>query len=313
MSTDIIAQLKNQQVTVPKGLDEDTLAVAGGASTGGTKRISIRGGVFRKVVGGKEVANIEDRHMNVIFVKMAHKASRTFYDSSYKEGEKVAPVCWSSDSNTPDADVETKQAKACNECPHSVRGAQKQCRLSWRTAVVLPDDPGGDVLQLVLPATSSFGKESNGKYPFRPYVQTLASNNISASRVVTRMQFDTNSPTPKLLFSAVGIVPEEQLETLVEQRNSKVAEQAVKLTVYQADSNEAPQQTQAKPIEIQEPVEQPVQQTQEPIQEPLVKEAPKEDLGDVAEPTLRNAEQVNNPAEKVNDVSDIISKWSTKD
>lgn len=304
MSTDIIAQLKSQQVTVPRGLDEDTLAVAGGASTGGIKRISIRGGVFRKVVGGKEVANIEDRHMNVIITKMSHTASRTFYNTSYKEGEKVSPICWSSDSRKPDTDVQNKQAASCDECPHSIKGAQTPCRLSWRTAVVLPDDPSGDVLQLTLPATSSFGKEDNGKYPFRPYIQMLASNNISASRVITRMQFDTKSPTPKLLFSAVGIVPEEQLPIIEEQRNSKTAEQAVALTVYQADSST----TETTP----EPVAQPSQPLVQPT-EPLVKEVPQEAVEDIAEPILRNAEQVNAPADKVNDVTDIINKWSTKD
>ena len=54
------------------GLDEDTLAVAGGGGKGAMKRISIKGGVFRKYAGGKEVGAIEDRHMNVIFVKMSY-------------------------------------------------------------------------------------------------------------------------------------------------------------------------------------------------------------------------------------------------
>ena len=296
MSTDIIAQLKQNALAVPTGVDEDTLAVAGGSVNNGTKRISIRGGVFRKVVGGKEVASIEDRHMNVIIAKMAHNASRTFYDTSYKEGEKVAPVCWSNDSNKPDPEVENPPASACNQCPHSVRGAEKSCRLSWRTAVVLPDDPSGDVLQLVLPATSAFGKEDNGKWPFRPYIQMLASNNISASKVITKMQFDTKSPTPKILFSPAGIVPEEHHALIDEQKKSQAAQQAVNLTVYQADSSgstenkvEAPQ-TQAK-------------SNPEPVQTDAVTD-------DVEEPIKREADKPQ--AEKVNDVSDVINKWATK-
>jgi hypothetical protein len=195
MSNDIILSLKSQIATIKTGLDDDTRAVAGGGA-GGMKRISIKGGVFRKMAGGKEVASIEDRHMNVIFVKMAHTASRTYYSGAYKEGEKVAPLCWSSDSKTPDAEVKTPQAKSCDSCPWSVKGSGQggsgtACRLSWRTAVVLPNNPGGDVMQLVLPATSCFGKEENGKWPFRPNIQMLANNDISAGRVVTKMQFDT--------------------------------------------------------------------------------------------------------------------------
>src|SRR6056300_1130029 len=118
MSTDIIAQIKQDLATAPKGVDDITSAI--GARRGsGSKRISIRGGVFRKVVGGKEVASIEDRHMNVIFVNASPTASRTFYDTTYKEGERVSPTCWSSDSNKPDADVENKQASSCSECPNS--------------------------------------------------------------------------------------------------------------------------------------------------------------------------------------------------
>ena len=78
MSKDIIANIQNQLAEVSYGLDEDTKAIAG-ASAGGNKRISIKGGVFRKMAGGKEIGAIEDRHMNVIFVKMAHNPSRTYY------------------------------------------------------------------------------------------------------------------------------------------------------------------------------------------------------------------------------------------
>ena len=94
MSTELVNLAALGSLAVAGGLDEDTLAVAGGARQGGSKRISIKGGVFRKYAGGKEIGAIEDRHMNVIIVKMAHKASRMFYDKGYKEGEKVSPACW---------------------------------------------------------------------------------------------------------------------------------------------------------------------------------------------------------------------------
>ena len=253
MSNDIIASLKSQLSQIQGGLDEDTRAVAGGGGAG-TKRISIKGGVFRKMAGGKEVGAIEDRHMNVIFVKMAHNAARTYYSGTYKEGEKSAPTCWSSDGKTPDADVKTPQASACDKCQFSVKGSGQggsgaACRLSWRTAVVLPHDPAGDVMQLVLPATSCFGKEESGKFPFRPYIQMLANNNISAGRVITKMQFDTKSPVPKLLFSPVAPVPQEDYEAILKQRDSAAAESAIKLTVYQADEADAP----AEVAQVEEP------------------------------------------------------------
>ena len=264
---------------VELGLDEDTLAVAGGA-TKGNVRISIDGRVFRKFVGGKEISVNTDNNMNVIFVKMAHTPSRTFYNSVYKKGVRVSPACWSNDSKNPDPEVKNPVASSCESCPNSVKGSGQggmgsACRLSWRTAVVLPNDPAGQVHQLVLPGTSAFGEEVNGKRPFRPYVQMLANNNVSAGRVVTKMEFDINSSTPKLLFSAVSAVDEDVKSIIMRQSKSTAAESAIKLTVYQSD---APAEEVA----------------QEDISEPIKR--------DVKKPTLEKAE----------DVSNIVKKWTKK-
>lgn len=264
---------------VELGLDEDTLAVAGGA-TKGNVRISIDGRVFRKFVGGKEISVNTDNNMNVIFVKMAHTPSRTFYNSVYKKGVRVSPACWSNDSKNPDPEVKNPVASSCESCLNSVKGSGQggmgsACRLSWRTAVVLPNDPAGQVHQLVLPGTSAFGEEVNGKRPFRPYVQMLANNNVSAGRVVTKMEFDINSSTPKLLFSAVSAVDEDVKSIIMRQSKSTAAESAIKLTVYQSD---APTEEVA----------------QEDISEPIKR--------DVKKPTLEKAE----------DVSNIVKKWTKK-
>ena len=285
MSTDLVNLSALGALVAAGGLDEDTLAVAGG-NRQGNKRISIKGGVFRKYAGGKEIGAIEDRFMNVIIVKMAHKASRMFYDKGYKEGEKVSPACWSSDSEKPDADVKTPVASSCNGCPNSVKGSGDngigaKCKLSWRTAVVLPNDPAGDVMQLVLPATSAFGKEDNGRWPFRPYIQHLASHNVSAGRVVTKMAFDTKSPTPKVLFSPIGAVPDEDLETIARQAKSPAAELAIKLNVFQSDTS--------GDVEVAAPA------------------AAEEE--EVAEPVKRETKTA---GEKAADVSDVVKKWSKK-
>ena len=273
-----LATLMGASDLVELGLDADTLAVAGGA-TKGNKRISIDGRAFRKFVGGKEVSVNTDISMNVIFVKMAHEASRTFYNQQYKKGVKLSPACWSNDSKTPDPEVALPCASACAECPNSVKGSGQggtgtACRLSWRTAVVLPNDPDGDVYQLVLPATSAFGKEENGRWPFRPYVQMLANNNVSAGRVITKMEFDVNSSVPRLLFSPVSAVPTESRDAIVRQSKTPAAESAIKLTVYKTDTPE-------------EEVAQPV-----------------------AEPVKRETRKAT--AETADDVSDIVKKWTKK-
>jgi hypothetical protein len=216
---------------------------------------------------------------------MAHTASRQYYSGAYKEGEKIAPACWSTDSKVPDKEVKSPQAEACDKCPWSVKGSGQggsgtACRLSWRTAVVLPNDPGGDVMQLVLPATSCFGKEDGGKWPFRPYIQKLADNDISAGRVVTKMQFDTKSPVPKLLFSPIGVVPEGNLDTIMKQRESAAAETAIKLSVFQTDEGQVNGPILTGPAALEEP-------------------------------KLRESKKASDAA-PAGDVTDVVKKWAKK-
>jgi hypothetical protein len=289
MSTDLIAQLQQSSQLVTKGLNADTLAVAGGAASS-NKRISIKGGVFRKYVNGNEVGAIDERFMDVIFVRMAHNPHRMFYSSSYKEGEKVTPTCWSSDSRTPDKEVKEPQASACNQCPHSIKGANPGCRLHWRTAVVLPNDPK-EVMQLIIPGKSCWGSEEAGRRPFQPYVRYLASNGISNNVVVTRMQFDTAVQHPRILFQATGAVSPEMIPVLEETGQSTAAENYIKLSVYQ------PEEDQLK-VEIP--------QAAAPTQA-----ASTEPVADVAEPVLREPAASAPQAPKA-DVSSIINKWSAK-
>jgi len=283
MSNDLATMFSGNLASV-EGLDDDTLAVAGGARQS-NKRISIKGGVFRKYAGGKEIGAIEDRHMEVIFVKMAHKASRMYYEGAYQEGQKISPACWSTDSETPDAEVKSPLAKSCLDCDKAVKGSGgggmgTACRLSWRTAVVLPKDPSGDVMQLVLPATSAFGKEDTGRWPFRPYIQHLASHNVSAGRVITKMAFDTKAPTPKVLFSPAGKVDDDILPIIARQAKSPAAEAAVKMNVFQTDS----------PEEAQAPTRAEVPDEPQPVKVESKKPAATEEK----------------------DISDVVKKWSKK-
>jgi len=142
-------------------LDDVTKSLMGGGG-GGMKRISIKGGVWRMMGNGKEIAKNEDRSMNVVIVNAAPKVSRTFYMGTYKEGEVSSPDCWSADGDLPDAKAQNPQAKRCVDCPQNVKGSgqgdSRACRFSQRLAVVLANDIKGDVFQLTLPGQSIFGE-----------------------------------------------------------------------------------------------------------------------------------------------------------
>jgi pyruvate-formate lyase-activating enzyme len=91
------------------------------------------------------------------------------------------------------------------------------------------------------------------------------------------MAFDTKSPTPKVLFSPVGAVSDDDLETIARQAKSPAAEAAIKLNVYQTDTSGE--------TEVAQPEE-------------------------VAEPVKRESKA---PAgEKAADTAEVIKKWSKK-
>lgn len=280
------AHLKNLQ------LDATTKALMGGSGNGGGKRISIRGNVFRMMVDGKEIAQNEDRAMNIIIAAANANVSRTFYAGTYQEGQAMAPTCWSNDGVTPDIKSEQPQASKCASCAQNIKGSgqgdSRACRFSQRLAVLLENDIRGDIYQLTLPAQSIFGAAENGKMPLQSYAKFLGSHGLPVTAVVTEMRFDTASATPRLTFKAVRPLNEEELAMTQDKGQSTEAKLAIAATAAQMDG--------ATKAEFTRPaaVEAPKAETK--VQAEAVEET--------AEPTKR----AKKAAPK--DVADILDDWA---
>jgi len=219
-------------------VDDTTNALAGGEL--GARRISIKGGVFREFIGGKEYRVSEERAMNVVIIKAAPKVSRKFYAGTYVEGEVVAPACWSTDGMRPDEGVKEKQSATCMSCPQNIKGSgqgdSRACRYEQRLAVIIDGEiDKEEVYQLVLPPTSVFGDGEKKKLPLQAYARHLKSNGLPVTGVVTEMRFDTASPTPKLVFNPIRGVTEEEFEVIQRLGNSQEAISAITMTVAQTD------------------------------------------------------------------------------
>jgi hypothetical protein len=297
-------------------LSDTARALMGGAGSGGnSKRISIKGGVFRLLAGGKEIASIEDRHLDVIIVKAAPKVARVFYAAKYDNtAAAAAPDCWSNDGEKPDASVKGPQASNCTQCAQNIAGSgngqSRACRYQQRLAVVLANNPEGDVMQLTLPATSIFGKEDGDKRPLQAYARYLAAQTppISPDMVVTRMKFDMKSESPKLVFAAQAWV--EDYEVVKQQAESKDAEQAIKMTVAQTDGV-AP----AAPLALEgkrpapAPAPEVEQEEEAPAPKPKkAKAAPVVDEGEEPEVRKPEAKETAVPAKK-SKLADIVADW----
>ena len=251
-----------------RSLSATTRALMG---TSQNKRISIRGGVFRMMVGGQETAKSDERSMQVVIVAAAEHVSRTFYAGQYEEGEQAPPACWSADGVRPDASLKEPQAQTCANCPQNIAGSgqgdSRACRFSRRLAVVLSNDMNGDVFQLVLPSKSIFGKVENNKMPLEAYVKYLAAHGVNVEDVVTEMRFDTDSATPKLTFSPVRPLEEHEHNICSLKAQTQEAKNAITMTVAQSDGVvekrlAAPKPT-AKAEEIAEPTKRPTKKQEE--------------------------------------------------
>jgi hypothetical protein len=280
------AHLKNLQ------LDATTKALMGGSGNGGGKRISIRGNVFRMMVDGKEIAQNEDRAMNIIIAAANANVSRTFYAGTYQEGQAMAPTCWSNDGVTPDIKSEQPQASKCASCAQNIKGSgqgdSRACRFSQRLAVLLENDIRGDIYQLTLPAQSIFGAAENGKMPLQSYAKFLGSHGLPVTAVVTEMRFDTASATPRLTFKAVRPLNEEELAMTQDKGQSAEAKSAIAATAAQLDGA-----TKAEFV-------RPPAAVEAPKAEPKVEA----EAVETAEPTKRTKKAA------PKDVADILDDWA---
>lgn len=294
-------------------------ALAGGGAGGG-KRISIKGGVFRLMSSGKEVAAIDERYLDVVIVNAAPKVSRTFYMAQYDSDKVSAPDCWSADGVTPAADATNKQSDKCDTCPQNIQGSgngnSRACRYSQRMAVVLANDIEGDVLQLTLPATSIFGKEDGENRPLQAYARWLSAQNVDPSEVVTRMKFDTKSEAPKLFFKPMRWLTDDEFPVVKKQGESDDAIKAITMTVAKQDG------VVSKPVEEtiggKRPTKAaPVAQDEDdepPAPAPKAKKAKPVVAEEDDEPVVRKEEKKPNavPAKK-SSLVDMIDDWDEQE
>ena len=231
----------NAALALLSGIEDSlTSTLAGGGS--GNKRISIEGGAFREFIGGKEVRVSEERSMKVILINAA-PVSRMFFEGTYVKGAKTKPTCWSSDTQSPDTAVpqDQRQAKFCKDCTQHIKGSgqgdTRACRFQQRIAVAVDGELNKEaVYQITLPSTSVFGDVEGKKMPLQAYGRHLKAYNTPAISIVTEMRFDIDSATPKLVFSPVRALEEDELAIAVKLQNHPDTIKAITMNVSQMDN-----------------------------------------------------------------------------
>ena len=297
-------------------LSDNARALAGSATVGGGKRVSIRGGVFRLLSEGKEVAKIDERHLDVIIVKAAPKVSRQFYAAAYNpDAAAAAPDCTSSDGETPDKSAKAPQAASCATCPQNQAGSgngnSRACKYQHKLAVVLESDPEGDVMQLILPAGSIFGKADGDKRPLQAYARYLASQNppINPEQIVTRMKFDTSVESPTLVFQPARWLTDDEYDVSMSQGKTSDAERAIGGSAAATDGAAPIKLAGAPPAKVKAAV---VEEDEAPAPKAKAKAKPKAEVveDDESEPEVRKAAPVASAVPvKSSKLASIVSDW----
>jgi hypothetical protein len=271
--------------------DATTKDIAG--SSGG-KTISIKGGVWRMVVGGEEVAKNEERAMNFVVIASGKGVTRTFYADKYEEGRDIKPACWSAEGVVPNPEVPNPQSSSCATCTQNIEGSgdgkARACRYSKRLAVALENDIGGNIYRLSVPAKSYFGRAEGEKMPLQAFGKFLSGHGIPITGIVTEARFDTAEAVPVLKFRAVRPLSKEEWELGKSQSQTEDARQAIELKMVPSKAEGMPALPQA--FKEDSAVVEKAEEVAEPVKRASAKAKPEA------------------PAAAKN-VSDILSDWAT--
>lgn len=261
-------------------------------------------GTFKRIINGEQMGNAIRGEFNCIIVNALPKVSRQYYAGKYDPNAKpTLPDCWSNLGDRPEPGAPNPQASNCTSCPQNIKGSGgsggRACRFQRRIAVLLENDPTGDIYQFNIPAKSLFGAGTGNAHPFESYVKFLLGHGENPDTVVTNISYDLNADSMELLFTPLRGITDEEYELVQRVQADPEIQKYVQLTVAQADGAKA-----SAPKAIPAPAPQ-VTRSDEP------EEA--EDAEIIEEPVKRTAKKEEAAVENKEDLSSIIDAWGADD
>ena len=220
-------------------------ALTSHVGNGGFPVLSIKGKVFtlvkqddRKVITRElDGEQVPAAALEIVIIAANPNLSKVWYKGGYEDGANSKPDCFSNNGVSPDDSVEAPQAKKCATCPKNVwgsgqNGKGKACGDSRRIAIAAPDQINEPML-LRVPAASL--------KPLAEYGKKLDNRGASFDAVVTKIKFDMEEATPKLVFVPVGFLDENQLAAVDEAASSDKVQQIIGLQEAKHESLPAPE------------------------------------------------------------------------
>lgn len=187
-------------------------SVFGAGVSAGFPYMSVKGKVWTVVRDGerKVVSNPKDpdspaTNVSVVLLNANPNLSKVFYAHGYEDGSTEKPTCFSNDGLRPSDESLEKQSKTCAACPNNVwgsgaNGKGKACSDTRRVAVARPDTITDPMLLRIPPASLK---------TLREHSEVVGRHGVPMHSVVTKIAFDPQEATPRLLFEPIGMLDEE--------------------------------------------------------------------------------------------------------
>lgn len=203
--------------------NENLLALAqkatAGLSMGAPPRLSFRGSRFRWVAAdGTETPLPADGQpgnnsisVDVIVLDASEHVSKFYYDKQYDpNADDASPACFSDNGVGPSVRTQKPQALLCQSCPMNAWGSKitsqgtqiKACSDVKKLAVIPVSNVNGPAFMLSIPAASL--------KMWSAAVNAVSQRGIPIPALVFRLGFDPDPAFPKLTFSPVRYVTQEE-------------------------------------------------------------------------------------------------------
>lgn len=236
------------------------------ARLGGITVMSIKGSRFTISKGDEKtlVMNPKDpdspaSNIEVSIIRIQKGVSKTYYSKGYTDGaDSVKPDCFSHDGITPDRSIDKPVCNSCTACPKNVFGSKvgdngkkaKACSDTVRIAIAAPDSIEEPMLLRVPPASIK---------PLHEHVRFVAKKGVEYNKVVTKLSFDPDSPTPLLRFTPVGFVDAETAASINEAFDSDAVQNILGGMTFGTEHAEDPvvAKDEPAPTPAPEPVKAP--------------------------------------------------------
>lgn len=189
-------------------------------------RLSIKGKVFRVRVDGQEVVardpdtKLPLQYLDVVLINASPQLAKTYYEKGFSEGDMNPPDCWSLDSIRPDPSILKPINPTCLDCPFNAFGsrvtpdgkAAKACADSRRIVVAMPHQ----LLDAEVPVYLLRVPQGSLKNMKNYTLDKLARNGYEPGGCISRLTFDVGVAFPKLEFTFVSPVNDDEFEAVIQ-------------------------------------------------------------------------------------------------